>query len=86
MATWLCPGPRFWTLNPATFAAIDSMFSAPRSRIALALSAAMENGTSASSCSRNVAVTVTACRGKISSEKSTGAVRGTRTLVWETRR
>jgi hypothetical protein len=73
MATWFCPGPRFWTLKPATLAATASRFSAPRSRSTVALGAAIEKGTSSRVSSRSVAVTTTCCSGRVSSEKSTVA-------------
>jgi hypothetical protein len=59
IATWLCPGPRFCTVKPATFAATSSMSSAPRARSSPSVGAAIEKGTSERLCSRSMAVTVT---------------------------
>jgi hypothetical protein len=59
IATWLCPGPRFWTLNPATLRATPSMSSMPRDRSWSSVSAAMETGVFCTVSSRFIAVTVT---------------------------
>jgi hypothetical protein len=73
IATWLCPGPRFWTVKPATLAATPSMFSAPRDRRSASEGAAIENGTSPTFCSRSMAVTVTSSSPRGSREKSATA-------------
>ena len=83
MATWLWPGPRFWTLNPACVVAMSSMVSAPRARSSDAVGAAMEKGTSFNSCSRSVAVTVIALSGTGSSTRSTVVWASTRTSLCE---
>jgi hypothetical protein len=58
MATWLWPGPRFWTLKPATFEARASMPSTPRERSTSSVGAATEKGVFCTVSSRFMAVTV----------------------------
>src|SRR2546425_256400 len=42
IAGWLWPGPRFWTVKPATFCATCSMLSTPRMRSACSIAAPTE--------------------------------------------
>ena len=86
MATWLWPGPRFCTVNPATLAATPSMLSTPRRCSCCSVGAATEKGTSSRVCSRRMAVTVTSSWSCGSSENSTAAGEEASTLrsrfVW----
>ena len=71
IATVLCPGPRFWTLNPATFAATSSIVWAPRSRRVSSVGAATESGVDSTVSSRFIAVTLVSAANRNSSVKST---------------
>jgi hypothetical protein len=54
---WLWPGPRFWTLSPATLRDRSSIVPAPRRWMSFSVWALIENGTSRRVVSRLVAVT-----------------------------
>ena len=86
MATWLWPGPKFWTLKPATLAATSSMFSMPRSRMSPASGAATETGTLIAVSSRFIAVTVASAASFSSSATSTVSVppAASRWSLWTT--